>query len=211
MRGWCCPVGAALLLRCCGSVTERLRCCGSAVLPCFSFAIIDHRGAAAGFGRGAAQREGVGCGSGGLRLLVGVARADTSARLPLLVLCAGSLVCLPIGFELLVGTLKERNCIMAYGSRNVYKHNDEGVMKILSKMDPGNYFVQVYVDSVSINEKGVCHENESRGDDKQKGIAVEADMQHKCDDNGYEDSIDDEYIPEEESSESDGLDGLIIS
>ncbi|GER29132.1 hydroxycinnamoyl-CoA shikimate/quinatehydroxycinnamoyl transferase [Striga asiatica] len=69
------------LLRCCDEGMVLPSCSGAAV----RFAIIDHRGAAAGFGRGAAQREGVGCSSGGLRLLVGVARADTSARLPLLV------------------------------------------------------------------------------------------------------------------------------
>ncbi|GER47270.1 MAC/Perforin domain-containing protein [Striga asiatica] len=103
MRGWCCPVGAALLLRCCGSVMERLRCCGSAVSPCLGFAIVDHRGAAAGFGRGEAQREGVGCGSGGFQSLAGVARADTSARLPLPVLCHGVLGLLANRFRVASG------------------------------------------------------------------------------------------------------------
>ncbi|GER31706.1 magnesium transporter 7 [Striga asiatica] len=88
----------------------------------------------------------------------------------------------------------------AYGSRKyVHMHNDEGVMEMHSKMEPGKHYVQVYVDSGSTNEKGVCHENESRADDKQKGIA---DVQQGADDNVCEDSTDEEYIVKEESSES---------
>ncbi|GER41465.1 MATH and UCH domain protein, partial [Striga asiatica] len=68
-------------------------------------------------------------------------------------------------------------------------HNDEGVKEMLSKMEFGKHYVQVYVDSGSTNE---C-----RGDNKQKGIV---DVQQEL-----MIITDEEYIVEEESSESDGL------
>ncbi|GER25652.1 replicase polyprotein 1a, partial [Striga asiatica] len=91
-------------------------------------------------------------------------------------------------------TKGEKLYYRVYNSRKyVHMHNDEGVMEMLSRMEPGKHYVQVYVDSGSTNE--------SRGDDKQKGIA---DVQQAADDNVCEDSTDEDYIVEE-SSESDGL------
>ncbi|GER37346.1 ubiquitin-specific protease 11 [Striga asiatica] len=113
-------------------------------------------------------------------------------------------------------TKGEKLYFRANNSRKyVHMHNDEGVMEMLSMMEPGKHYVQIYVDSGSTNE--------SKGDDKQKGIA---DVQQAADDNVcedstdedgeeldqfidnfHEDSTDEEYVPEEESSESDGLGG----
>ncbi|GER49789.1 dynein heavy chain-like protein PF11_0240 [Striga asiatica] len=91
-------------------------------------------------------------------------------------------------------TKGEKLYFRANNSRKyVHMHNDEGVMEMLSMMEPGKHYVQIYVDSGSTNE--------SQGDDKQKGIA---DVQQAADDNVCEDSTDEEYIVEE-SSESDGL------
>ncbi|GER52243.1 ubiquitin-specific protease 11, partial [Striga asiatica] len=91
-------------------------------------------------------------------------------------------------------TKGEKLYFRANNSRKyVHMHNDEDVMEMLSMMEPGKHYVQIYVDSGSTNE--------SKGDDKQKGIA---DVQQAADDNVCEDSTDEEYIVEE-SSESDGL------
>ncbi|GER37211.1 RING/FYVE/PHD zinc finger superfamily protein, partial [Striga asiatica] len=90
-------------------------------------------------------------------------------------------------------TKGEKLYYRAYNSRKyIHMHNDEGVMEMLSKMEPGRHYVQVYVDFGSTNE--------SRGDDKQKGIAA---VQQATDDNVCEYSTYEEYIVEEDSSESD--------
>ncbi|GER48537.1 spindle pole body component 110, partial [Striga asiatica] len=91
-------------------------------------------------------------------------------------------------------TKGEKLYFRAYNSRKyVHMHNDEGVMEMLSMMEPGKHYVQIYVDSGSTNK--------SKGDDKQKGIA---NVQQAADDNVCEDNTNEEYIVEE-SSESDGL------
>ncbi|GER54199.1 vacuolar sorting receptor [Striga asiatica] len=124
-------------------------------------------------------------------------------------------------------TKGEKLYYRAYNSRKyVHMHNDEGVMEMLSKMEPGWHYVQVYVDSdvQQAADDNVCEDSTDEEyiveeSSESDGLSLDEIESCKLDalgqlsgeeldqliDNFHEDNTNEEYVPEEESSESDGL------